>query len=83
MSRGVGAAVEEDPRLPGQDRARPRSMPVSTSTTIAWRHLVGGDELLVPAEDQPDRPPGGPGERGDVRLEVEVALAAEAAAEVA
>ena len=56
--------------------------PVSRSTTIAWVTLSGREELLAPAEDEPDRPPSGPGERGDVALEVEVALAAEPAAEM-
>ena len=43
--------------------------------------MADGEELLVPGEDELHRPPRGARERGDVRLEVEVALRSEAAAE--
>src|SRR5918992_1311892 len=42
---------------------------------------IGRDELLLPREDELDGPPGGTRQGGDVALEVEVALRAEAAAE--
>ena len=79
---GVGAAVEEDPGRPGEDRPV-LGEPGLDVDDHRVGHLVGRDELLAPAEHEPDRPPRGPGERGDVGLEVEVALAAEPAAEVA
>ncbi len=43
--------------------------------------MVDGGELLAPVEEQPHRPPGRPRERRGVRLEVKLALAAEAAAQ--
>ena len=45
-------------------------------------YLVGSDELLPPAEDEPDRTPGPAGQRRHVGLEMELALAAEAAPQV-
>jgi hypothetical protein len=44
--------------------------------------VIGREELLAAREDEPHGPVGGPGERGDVGLVVELALAAEPAAQV-
>ena len=49
---------------------------------LALAAVVGRDELLAPREHEPDRALGGAGQRRDVGLEVELALAAEPAAEV-
>ena len=65
-------------------RIRPSSVrPVSRSTIIPWVTLSGATNSSCRREHEADRPPGRPREGRDVRLEVEVALAAEPAAEVA
>ncbi len=76
----VGAAVENEAAAARDER------PVTARPGLELDHhplpaVVGGDELLLAGEDKLHRPPGGPRERGDVALVVEVALRAEAAAE--
>src|SRR5207344_1888329 len=72
----VGAAVEDEPAAAGDERA------VLASPGLELDHhplapVVGGDELLLPREDELHGAPGRPRERGDVALVVEVALGAE------
>jgi hypothetical protein len=76
----VGAAVEPEPAAPGEQPAVAGGAGFELDDH-ALAPVVGGDELLPAAEHQLDRAAGGPGQGGDVRLEVEVALAAEPAAE--
>ena len=78
----VGAAIEQDPGPPREDRAVLRQARLDVDDHRVG-HLVGSEELLAPAEDQADGPAGGAGQGGDMALEMEVALAAEAATEMA
>ena len=76
----VGALVEHEPRLARDER------PVRARSRLELDHhalaaVADGEELLAAREDELDRPPRRARERGDVRLEVEVALGTEAAAE--
>ena len=76
----VGAAVQDEAAAARDERA------VAAGAGLELDHhpfaaVVGRDELLLAREDELHGPAGGPRERGDVALEVEVALGAEAAAE--
>ena len=76
----VGALVEHEPRLAGDERA------VGAGAGLEFDHhalapVADGEELLAPREDELDGAARRARERGHVALEVEVALGAEAAAE--
>ena len=76
----VGALVEHEARLAGDERA------VRTRAGLELDHhplaaVADGEELLATREDELDGPLRRAGERGDVALEVEVALRAEASTE--
>ena len=78
---GVGAVVDGDPCLAGGDGA----VVAHTGGDVDHHALappIGREELFATREDETHRPLGGPGERGDVGLVVEAALAAETTAEV-
>ena len=78
---GVGAVVDGHPTSPRGDGAVVADAGLDVDHH-AFAATVGGDELLAAAEHQAHRPLGGAGQRGDVRLVVEAALAAETATEV-
>ena len=76
----VGALVEHEPAAAGHELA------VLAGACLELDHhalapVPDREELLRPREDELDRPSGGAGERGDVTLEMEVALGSETAAE--
>ena len=77
----VGAVVDDDLRPSAGDRAVARDAGLDLDDH-ALAAAVGREELFLPAEDQLHRALGDSGERGDVRLVVEPALAPEPAAEV-
>ena len=78
---GVGAVVQHQAGAAGHERA------VALHAALQLDHhalaaVVGGDELLAAREHQLARPARGARQGGDVGLVVELALAAEAAAQV-
>ena len=77
----VGTVVDGQPHPPSGDGSVV-GHPGLDVVDDALAATVGGDELLPPAEHQAHRPFGGTGEGGDMGLEVEAALAAEASTEV-
>ena len=81
LVHAVGAVVDDQVPATGHDRAVPADAGLELDDH-PLAAVVGQQELLAPREDDLDRPAGGPRQGRDVRLEADLALGAEAAAEV-
>ena len=76
----IGALVEDEPATAGDEPTFPGD-PGLQLDDHPFSPVVGSKELLLAREHELHRPPGGAGQGGDMRFEVEIAFRSESTAE--